>query len=61
MNNRTKPLGMKWMNTSTKLLGIYVSYDESGNNQMNFNFKVQKLQTNLDIRKSRGLTLYGVV
>ena len=52
---------MKWMNTPTKLLGIYVSYDERGNNQMNFNLKVQKLQTNLDIRKSRGLKLYGVV
>ena len=28
---------------------------------MNFNLKVQKLQTNLDIWKSRGLTLYGKV
>ena len=61
LNNRTKPLGMKWMNTPAKLLGIYVSYDERGNNQMNFNLKVQKLQTNLDIWKSRGLTLYGKV
>ena len=49
------------MNATTKLLGIYVSYDEKGNNQMNFNLKVQKLQTNLDIWKSRGLTLYGKV
>ena len=49
LNNRTKPLGMKQMNTPSKLLGIYVSYDEKGNNQMNFNLKVQKLQTNLDI------------
>ena len=61
MNNRTKQLGMKWMNTPTKLLGIYGSYDEKGNNQMNFNFKVQNLQKNLDIWKSRGLTLYGKV
>ena len=52
---------MKWMNTPTKLLGIYVSCDERGNSQMNFNLKVQKLQTNLDIWKSRGLTLYGKV
>ena len=49
------------MNTPTKLLGIYVSYDEKGNNQMKFNLKVQKLQTNLDIWKSRGLTVYGKV
>jgi len=61
LNNRTKPQGMKWMNTPTKSLGIYVSYDEKGNNQMNFNLRVQKLQTNLDIWKSRGLTLYGKV
>ena len=61
LNNRTKSLGMKWMNTPTKLLGIYVSYDEKGSNQMNFNLKVQKLQTNLDIWKSRGLTLYRKV
>ena len=59
LNNRTKPLGMKWMNTPTKLLGIYVPYDRKGNNQMKFNLKVQKLQTNLEIWKSRGLTLYG--
>ena len=52
---------MKWMKSPTKLSGIYVSYDERGNNQMNFNLKVQKLQTNLDIWKSRGLTLYGKV
>ena len=38
------------MNTPTKLLGINVSYDEKGNNQMNFNLrKVQNLQTKLDI------------
>ena len=61
LNNRNRPLGMKWMNTPTKLLGIYVSYDEKGNNQMDFNLKVQKLQTNLNIWKSRGLTLHGKV
>ena len=49
LNNRTKPLGMKWMNTPTKLLGVFVSYDKKGNNRMNYNLKVQKLQTNLDI------------
>jgi len=61
LNNRTKPLGIKWMNTPTKLIGIYVSYDEKCKNQMNFNLKVQKLQTNLDIWKSRRVALYGKV
>ena len=59
--NKTKPLGMKWVNSPTKFLGIFASYDEKGNNQMNFNLKVQKLQTNLDMWNSRGLTLYGKV
>ena len=47
--NRTKPLGMKWVNSPKKFLGIFVSYDEKGNSQINFNLKVQKLQTNLDM------------
>ena len=59
--NRTKPLRMNWVNSPTKFLGIFASYDEKGNNQMNFNLKVQKLQTNLDMWNSRGLTLYGKV
>ena len=52
---------MKWVKSSTKFLAIFVSYDEKGNNQMNFNLKVQKLQTNLDMWNSGGLTLYGKV
>jgi len=40
LNNRTNPLGMKWMNTPPKLLRIFVSSDKKGNNQMNFNLKV---------------------
>ena len=45
----------------TKILGIYVSYDEVGNNNFNFNLKIQKLQSNLDMWKSRAFTLYGKV
>ena len=32
---------------SHKIISNYFSYDEKGNNQMNFTLKVQKLQTNL--------------
>ena len=59
--NRTKPLRMKWVREPTKILGIYVSYDEKGNDQFNFNLKIQKMQSKLDIWSSRGLTLYGKV
>ena len=44
-----------------KILGIHVSYDEKGNSQLNFNLKLQKLQTNLDLWSTRDLTLFGRV
>ena len=59
--NKSKPLRLKWVSSPTRILGIYFSYDEKGNNEMNFNLKIDKLQTNLDIWKSRDLTLFGKV
>ena len=58
---KNKPLQLKWVSSPTRILGIYFSYDEKGNNEMNFNLKINKLQTNLDIWKSRDLTLFGKV
>ncbi|XP_068692817.1 uncharacterized protein [Montipora foliosa] len=58
---KNKPLQLKWVSSPTGILGIYFSYDEKGNNEMNFNLKINKLQTNLDIWKSRDLTLFGKV
>ena len=49
------------MRESTKILGIYVSYNEKGNDQLNFKLKIQKMQCKLDIWNSRALTLYGKV
>ena len=60
-NNKTRPLEMKWVGEPTKILGIYVSYNEKGNNQLNFRLKIQKMQSKLDIWNSRALTLYGKV
>ena len=59
--NKNKPLCLKWVSSPTRILGIYFSYDQKGNNEMNFNLKIDKLQTNLDIWKSRDLTLFGKV
>ena len=56
--NKRKPLRLKWVSSPTRILGIYFSYDEKGNNEMNFNLKIDKLQTNLDIWKSRDLSLF---
>ena len=59
--NKSNPLQLKWLRSPVKVLGIYVSYDENGNKQMNFNLKLRKLQTNLDMWKARDLTLFGRV
>ena len=46
-NSKTNPLQLKWLYIPVK---IHVSYDEKGNNQHNFNHKLQKL----DIWRARG-------
>ena len=59
--NKSNPLQLKWLRSPVKILGIYVSYDENGNKQMNFNLKLRKLQTKLDMWKARDLKLFGRV
>ena len=43
------------------MLGVNFSYDENGNNELNFNLKVNELQINLGMWRSRDLTLFGKV
>ena len=58
-NKKVKPLGLKWVKGPTRFLGIYLSYDKSGNNVHNFGRKMLKLQLKLDIWRTRDLTLFG--
>ena len=60
-NKRDKLLNLKWVHCPTRFLGIFLSYDKKGNDNFNFNLKTQKLQANLDMWKSRDLTLFGKV
>ena len=60
-NNRTTPLQLSWPRNPVKILGIYFSYDGKNDDDYNFNLKVQKLQTHLDMWSSRRLTLFGKV
>ena len=46
---------MKW------ILGAHFSYDENSNNELNFNAKLRKIQTKLDMWNARDLTLFGRV
>ena len=56
-NNMSNPLGMKWMRSPVKILGVYFSYDEK-RNELNFNQKLKVLQTKLDMWSARDLTLF---
>ncbi|KAL9964737.1 hypothetical protein ACROYT_G028417 [Oculina patagonica] len=60
-NNNTTPLQLSWPRDPVKVLGIYFSYAEKANDNYNFNLKVRKLQTHLDMWSPRGLTLFGKV
>ena len=60
-SNKNRPLSIKWFHGPVKILGIHFSYDDKGNNELNFNQKIRKLQTKLDMHmwSSRDLTLFG--
>ena len=58
-NNSNKPLDLKWFHSPVKILGIYFSYNIKENNEFNFDKKIQKLQTKLDMWSSRDLTMFG--
>ena len=58
-NNRNKPLDLKWFHSPVKILGIFVLYNIKENNELNFDKKIQKLQTKLDMWSSRDLTMFG--
>ena len=58
-SNRNKPLDLKWFHSPVKILGIYFSYNIKENNELNFDKKIQKLKTKLDIWSSRNLTIFG--
>ena len=49
------------MRSPVKILGVHFSYDEKSNNDLNFNLKLRKLQTKLDMWRARDLTLFGRV
>ena len=56
-----QPLNLNWTKDPVRTLGIFVSYDENANEKRNFTLKVQNLTTNLDIWRSRNLSLFGRV
>ena len=49
------------MRSPVKILGVHFSCDEKNNNDLNFDLKLRKLQTRLDMWRARYLTLFGRV
>ena len=58
-NNRNRALCIKWFHTPVKILGVHFSYDKKGNDELNFNQKILKLQTKLDMWSTIDLTIFG--
>ena len=59
--NKSNPLNLKWIRSPVRILGVHVSYNEKENNELNFDLKIRKMQTNLDIWRTRNPTLFGKV
>ena len=59
--NKTKPFGIKWPNEPIKALGVYYSYEPKLLLEKNFIEKLDTIKKLINIRSSRGLSLYGKV
>ena len=58
-DNKGKILNFQCVKEPTKILGTYISHNESKNNEQNFFRKIEKMKTNLNIWQGRDLSLYG--
>ena len=59
VKEQSKPVTIARVNEPVKIFGVFFSYDENKNKLYNFDLKIQKLQTKLDLWKARILTLFG--
>ena len=57
--NKTEPLKFQCPKDPIKFLGTYLSHDAAANNNNNFYIKIRKMETKLNIWRSRDLTLFG--
>ena len=57
--NKIEPLKFQCPKEPIKFLGTYLSHDTAANNNNNFYIKIRKMETKLNIWRSRDLTLFG--
>ena len=53
------PFGFQWPKKPVRILGSYVSYDVKQNEKLNFETKLQKMQSIFDFWNCRNLTIFG--
>lgn len=53
-----QPFSLKWTKEPIRTLGIYVSDDENDIKERNFTLKIRNVNINLDILRSRHLSLF---
>ena len=58
-NSKQRPFGIKWPGKPIKTLGVYFSADAGENVKINFDAKIEKLKSKLNIWTSRDLTIFG--
>ena len=58
-NSKQRPFGIKWPEKPIKTLGVYFSADTGENVKINFDEKIEKLKSKLNIWTSRDLTIFG--
>lgn len=57
--NKKEPLKFQCPKDPIKFLGTYLSHDAAANTTNNFYIKIRKMETKLNIWRSRDLTLFG--
>lgn len=57
--SRSKPLGIRWPSEPLKILGVYFSYDTDNCNALNFEKKISKCKSILQMWGERNLTMQG--
>ena len=53
------PFGFQWPEKPVRIRGFYVSHDVKQNEKLNFETKLQKMQSILDVWICRNLTIFG--
>ena len=54
-----EPLGIAWPKEPIRFLGVYLSYDKTQSDEINFSDKIKKCKQILALWGSRNLTFYG--